>query len=314
MSGSVSRAGTLPRLVVLPTDALPAAAAAEIARILAAAVEARGAAHWATTGGSAAPGIYAALREAPLRDALDWTRIHTWWGDDRFVPADHPLSNVMPIAGMPIPDANLHPILAGEAIALGESPPWAAARYAAELAAAVPADAAGTPVLDLVILGVGPDGHILSVFPGSGVWDERALVCAVPAPTHIEPHVARVTMHPRLVAAARAVLVIAAGGSKAGNLGRAWTGDDVRELPVRAARLGTATWFLDEAAAADFRESDPRRIGSSTRDPTPSRHLACSVSPRHHASCLSGRRLAILDTHGDDMNGELALLVGWRLR
>ena len=53
----------------------------------------------------------------------------------------------------------------------------------------------------------------------------------MPAPTHIEPHVARVTMHPRLVAAARAVLVIAAGGSKAANLGRAWTGDDVRELP-----------------------------------------------------------------------------------
>ena len=168
------------------------------------------------------------------------------------MPADHPLSNVMPIAGMPIPDANLHPILAGEAIALGESPAWAAARYAAELAAAVPADAGGTPVLDLVILGVGPDGHILSVFPGSAVWDEQALVCAVPAPTHIEPHVARVTIHPRLVAAARAVLVIAAGGSKAANLGRAWTGDDVRELPVRAARLGTATWFLDEAAAAEL--------------------------------------------------------------
>ncbi len=79
------------------------------------------------------PGSTPRSAEAPLRDALDWTRIHTWWGDDRFVPADHPLSNVMPIAGMPIPDANLHPILAGEAIALGESPAWAAARYAAEL-------------------------------------------------------------------------------------------------------------------------------------------------------------------------------------
>ena len=248
----MSGAATLPRLVVLPSEALSAAAAAEISRILAAAVQARGTAHLATTGGSAAPGIYAALREAPLRDALDWTRIHTWWGDDRFVPADHPLSNVMPIAGMPIPDANLHPILAGEAIAIGESPAWAAARYAREISTLVPADAGGTPVLDLVILGVGPDGHILSVFPDSAVWDEHALVCAVPAPTHIEPHVARVTIHPRLVAAARAVLVIAAGGSKAANLGRAWSGDDVRALPVRAARIGTATWFLDEAAAAEL--------------------------------------------------------------
>ena len=117
---------------MLPSEALPGAAAAEIARILAMAVETRGVAHWATTGGSAAPGIYAALRGAPLRDTLVWSSIHTWWGDDRFVPADHPLSNVMPIATA-IPDANLHPILAGEAIALGQSPAWAAARYAATL-------------------------------------------------------------------------------------------------------------------------------------------------------------------------------------
>ena len=179
-----------------------------------------GVAHWATTGGSAAPGIYAALREAPLRDALDWTRVHTWWGDDRFVPADHPLSNVMPIAGMPIPAANLHPILAGEAIArgrgpgLGRGPLRGGAR-----GRSCRRTPTGRPVLDLVILGVGPDGHILSVFPGSAVWDEAAMVCAVPAPTHIEPHVARVTMHPRLVAAARAVLVIAAGGSQGGEPG-----------------------------------------------------------------------------------------------
>ena len=244
-----------------PTDAVAAAAAAEIARLLAAAVEARGVAHWATTGGSAAPGIYAALREAPLRDALDWSRIHTWWGDDRFVPADHPLSNVMPIAGMPIPDANLHPILAGEAIALGESPAWAAARYAAEVSALVPADPGGTPVLDLVILGVGPDGHILSVFPWSGVWDEAALVCAVPAPTHIEPHVARVTMHPRLVAAARAVVVIAPGDPRR----RTW------------AAPGPAT------TSASSRSGPPgsgRRPGSWTRPPRPS----CRGSDRHQRS------------------------------
>ena len=85
------------------------------------------------------------------------------------------------------------------------------------------------------------------------------MVCAVPAPTHIEPHVPRVTMHPRLVAAARAVLVVAAGGSKAANLGRGSTRDDVRELPVRAARIATAIWFLDEAAAAELpRGRSPR--------------------------------------------------------
>lgn len=258
--------GSLPRLVVLPARATSGAAAAEIARVLAEAVAARGVAHWATTGGSAAPGIYRGLRAAPLRDAVDWSRVHTWWGDDRFVPPDDPLSNVRPLreillasgaelGGLHIPEENLHPIPTGEAIARGEGPAWAAARYADEMAASMPADTGGTPLFDLVILGVGPDGHILSVFPGSAVWDETAACCAVPAPTHVEPHVERVTIHPRLVAAARSVLVITGGASKAPLLGRAWTGDDKRELPVRATRLGTATWILDEAAAAEL----PRR-------------------------------------------------------
>ncbi len=66
--------------------------------MLADAIASRGIAHWATTGGSAAPGIYAALRTPPLRELVDWSRVHTWWGDDRFVPADHPLSNVLPFA------------------------------------------------------------------------------------------------------------------------------------------------------------------------------------------------------------------------
>ena len=244
--------GPLPGLVVVESADVSATAAGEIARALRAAVEARGVAHWATTGGSAAPGIYAALEALPPAGRVPWDRVHTWWGDDRFVPPDHPLSNVLPITGTAIPGANLHPIPAGEAIAAGEGPAWAAEGYAAELEAAVPAAAGGVPVLDLVILGVGPDGHILSVFPGSAVWDAACLVCAVPAPTHIEPHVERVTLHPRLVAAARAVIVVAAGASKAANLGRAWRGADAREVPVRAARIPTATWILDEAAASEL--------------------------------------------------------------
>ncbi len=249
----------LPRLVVLPADAVPGAAAAEIVRALAAAIEARGVAHWATTGGSAAPGIYRALRVPPLRDAVDWSRIHTWWGDDRFVPPDDPLSNVLPFQdlllgedGLDVPRDRWHPIPVAEALARGEGPAWAAARCAETLAGLAPATAAGMPILDLVILGVGPDGHILSVFPGSAAWDSAATCVAVPAPTHIEPRVGRVTMNPGVVTAAREVLVVAAGSSKAANLGRAWSGDDVRELPVRAARLGTATWILDEAAAAQL--------------------------------------------------------------
>jgi 6-phosphogluconolactonase len=252
----------LPRVLVLAADEVAGAAGSAIAASLADAIAARGVAHWATTGGSAAPGIYRALGSPPLRDRVDWTRVHTWWGDDRFVPWDHPLSNVLPLdaillpllgdAGMAMPVERLHRWPIPQALALAEDAAWTAARYAAELAGALPADAGGSPVLDLVVLGVGPDGHVLSVFPGSPAWDAPGSCVAVPAPTHIEPHVERVTLHPRLLAAARSVLVVTAGASKAAGLGRAWTGDDARELPVRAARLGTATWILDEAAAAEL--------------------------------------------------------------
>jgi 6-phosphogluconolactonase len=267
-----------PVLRVLPSpDDLWAAAAAEIAHVLATAITERGVAHWSTTGGSAAPGIYRHLGKAPLRDTVDWARVHIWWGDDRFVPSDHPLSNVLPLDqvllasggdesrsgpptaavgitgdGVTIPAQNLHPVPVTEAIGHGGAA-WAAARYAGELRDFGPAAGGdGIPAFDLLLLGVGEDGHILSVFPGSGAWDEAALCVAIPAPTHVEPHVERVTMHPRIVGAARRVLVVAAGGSKAGPLGRAWTGDDVRELPVRATRLASATWMLDEAAAAQL--------------------------------------------------------------
>ena len=253
---------SLPRLVVVGADAVSGAAADAIARVLAQAIAARGVAHWATTGGSAAPGIYRALGALPLRKRVDWSRVHTWWGDDRFVPYDHPLSNVLALeeilvpllehAGVTVPVEQLHRWPIPQAIALAEGPAWVAGQYAEELAVLVPTAADGTPVLDLVVLGVGPDGHVLSVFPGSAAWDETATCLPVPAPTHIEPQVERVTFHPRLIPAARSVLVVTAGASKAANLGRAWTGDDLRELPVRAARLGTATWILDPAAAAEL--------------------------------------------------------------
>lgn len=266
-----------PRLHVLPTpDEVADAAAAEIAEVLAGAIAARGVAHWATTGGSSAPGLYRRLGRAPLRDRVDWSRVHAWWGDDRFVPYDHPDSNVLPLeeillsaggthsgqsgyrmdtpedspAGIEVPRVNLHRWPIAQAIGRAAGPDWAAARYEQELRDHLPAGADGLPVFDLVLLGMGPDGHVLSVFPGSAVWDAEALCAAVPAPSHVGPHVERVTLHPRLLAAARAVLLVTTGPGKAEALARGWTGDDVRELPIRAARGPNATWLVDEAAAA----------------------------------------------------------------
>jgi 6-phosphogluconolactonase len=258
-----------PRVVVVDTDAVSQTAAMEITRVLreALARSEHDAVHWATTGGSSAPGIYRALKAPDLGGSLDWARIHVWWGDDRFVPPDHPLSNVLPLTevlladeanafnGLLIPNANLHPIPVSEAIARGAGPAWAAARYEETVRELVPLDAAGTPVLDLIILGAGPDGHLLSVFPKSQVWDEAGICAGVPAPTHVEPHVERVTMHPRVLAAARSVLLVTSGASKARPVADCWVGGNPRDLPLRAARLPQATWILDEAAAAGIRRS-----------------------------------------------------------
>jgi 6-phosphogluconolactonase len=267
-----------PEIVVLPTaEAVTASAAERTAATLAESIAARGVAHWVTTGGSAAPGIYRRLGADPLRASVEWPRVHVWWGDDRYVPPDHPDSNVFPFEeilmgprmteagsgsitfagpsrsdfGVPLPVANLHPVPTAEAIGHARGAAWAAARYAEDLAELGPArDADGWPMFDLVILGVGPDGHVLSVFPGSPAWDETALAIAIPAPTHVSPHLERVTLHPRIVTAARSVLVVSTGSSKADALAAALAGGDVRPVPAGVARRPGATWLLDTAAAA----------------------------------------------------------------
>lgn len=250
----------LPELLVLPdADAVADAAAGRIAASLAAAIAARGRADWATTGGSAAPPVYRRLAASPLRETVDWSRVHVWWGDDRFVAWDDALSNARPFdelmlgAGVGILPEHVHRVATPVALAEGHGADWCAAVYADELLAAGPEpDTEGVPVLDLVILGVGPDGHILSVFPDSAVWDRDELAVAVPAPTHIEPHVERVTLHPSLVAAAREVMIVSTGAAKAPAFAKAWAGGDPRDIPTRAARRAGAVWILDAAAAAEL--------------------------------------------------------------
>lgn len=254
------------------------AAAREVVRALGDAIATRGVAHWATTGGSTPVGIYKALLEPELANAVDWSRVHVWWTDDRYVPSEHPLSNVLAfdeialgfagrsglsgtgeqgidfrgrMPGLPIPAEQVHRIPMAEAIGRSGGPEWAAAQYEETLRDAdIQLDDAGRPVFDLLLLGVGGDGHILSVFPGSAVWHETAWVQGVPAPTHIEPHVPRVTLHPGVVSAARVVIVVVHGEAKAEILGRIFEGDDEREMPARIAARPGALWIVDEAAAA----------------------------------------------------------------
>jgi 6-phosphogluconolactonase len=263
-----------PEIVVVRDAEEGAARAADaIATSLLEAVEERqGRADWATTGGSTAPAIYRALLTPAVRDRMPWEQFHTWWGDDRFVPSDHPLSNVRPFENIlmeagdwesvhsddprtriRIPVADVHPFRTGEAIGVGEGADDCARDLADELRAANLPESDGWPVFDLVLLGIGPDGHILSVFPGSAAFDSRDWALAVPAPTRVEPHVARVTLNPEIVRVARRVVVVAFGAAKRDVIGRVFGSEvDVRALPAQLARREGATWIIDEDAAANL--------------------------------------------------------------
>ncbi len=234
--------------------AVARAAAERIAAALTAAAGTARAAHWATTGGSTPAPIYRALGSTPLREAVPWERVHLWWGDERFVPRDDPRSNariadevLLPLVSLE--PANVHRWPCSEAIAAGRPPSWAAERYQRDALALVPL-VDGVPAFDLVLLGVGPDGHILSVFPHSVAFDARAVALAFPAPNHIDPQVERVTFTPGIVDAAHALIVVAHGASKAGAVAAALArSGDERAVPARRARRSGATWLLDEAAA-----------------------------------------------------------------
>jgi 6-phosphogluconolactonase len=128
----------------------------------------------------------------------------------------------------------------------------AARSYAARATAALSINESGVPIFDLVLIGIGGDGHCLSVFPGSPLTAPDAPIAAgVAAPTHIEPHLPRLSFSLRILAAARAVLPLAAGAAKGEVLARIIDGSEpIATLPAKAALLPTATWLLDEAAAS----------------------------------------------------------------
>jgi 6-phosphogluconolactonase len=258
---------TEPTIVTLAdADACSLAAAERIVEILDVAIDDHGEAHWVTTGGSTPAAIYHHLAQTALRDELDWKKVHLWWTDDRFVPPDHPLSNVK-IAndillaahhageagsgGVPIPNDQIHPFETSVALASDHGEDWCAHRYAEDIQADGPdTNDDGWPVFDLILLGIGPDGHILSVFPGSATFDRTEWALGVPAPTHVEPHVPRVTLNPAIVPAAAELLVVCHGDGKAEILRDILRGPrDERALPAQLARRPGATWILDREAA-----------------------------------------------------------------
>jgi 6-phosphogluconolactonase len=242
-------------LIATGPDAMARTAADITIASIAAAIGSRGVAHVSLTGGSSASGLYRELRQPERLAAVDWSRVQLWFGDERVVPIDHPDSN----AGLALrellaqggPQAEIHPMLGGVDASATDAAIVAAGLYAAELAARVP-NRGGVPVFDLLLLGMGPDGHVLSVFPDSpALMAGMPMVVPIPAPTHIQPALPRVTLNPAVIGAARAVLLIAGGAAKAPTvadvLGAVW---DPLRLPAQLCEVATATWLLDQDSAA----------------------------------------------------------------
>jgi 6-phosphogluconolactonase len=206
------------------------------------------------TGGGVGIASLAAVRASAARAAVDWRRVDIWWGDERFVPADDDERNEKQaraalLDSLDIDPARVHPMgaLGGPD---GNDADAAAARYADELAVAAPADAA-VPAFDVLLLGMGPEGHTASIFPESpAAYDERTALavhgCPKPPPT-------RITMGFAAINAAREVWMVVAGADKAPMVAMALGGAGRIQVPAAGVEGRSQTlWLLDEAAASNL--------------------------------------------------------------
>jgi len=242
---------TKPQTVVQPSlEALSREAAARFQWLAEESITAAGRFSVALSGGSTPLVLYRSLAEPPFREAIGWSRVHLFWGDERFVPADHPDSNYRAaqevfVSRLPIPAENVHPIPTGPA-----DPESAAAQYEDTLRRFFSLSEADMPRFDLVLLGLGPDGHTASLFPGSPALDEhKRLVVAAYVP---KLATWRITLTPPVLRGASNVTFLVAGPDKAAILQDVLEGPyDPHRLPAQLVRPeeGTLTWLVDEAAA-----------------------------------------------------------------
>jgi 6-phosphogluconolactonase len=260
--------------------------AARLVTRLVDAVAAAGQADLVLTGGGIGTAVLAALAAAPARDAVDWRQVDFWWGDERFAPTGHPDRNETGARSalldrIDVDPARVHP-MPGPDGPDGDDPEAAAARYASWLAAAarsappIPprsgsADPGGrppqtpplnstVPSFDVLMLGIGPEGHVASLFPGMpAVYDSRPVVAVRDSP---KPPPVRISLTFPSIQAAREVWILASGEEKADAVALALSGADPARLPAAGARGRQRTLFLiDEAAAAKL----PSDIGRPAR-------------------------------------------------
>ncbi|MER7678708.1 6-phosphogluconolactonase [Streptomyces sp. NPDC096934] len=250
-----------PQLVVHRDKELMAQAAA--ARLITKVVDAqasRGYASVVLTGGRNGNGLLAALAAAPARDAVDWGRLDLWWGDERFLPAGDPERNdtqarAALLDAVPLDPARVHPMPASDG-PYGADADAAAEAYAAELAKnAGPENHGQVPAFDVLMLGVGPDTHVASLFPELPAVreTERTVVGVHGAP---KPPPTRISLTLPAIRSAREVWLLAAGEDKAQAAAIALSGAGEVQAPAAGAHGRSRTlWLLDAAAASQLPRS-----------------------------------------------------------
>jgi 6-phosphogluconolactonase len=240
-------------VVILPD---PAALADEAARRFVAQAQAAIASHGrftvALSGGSTPRAMYQRLGQPPLSESVDWGNVHVFWGDERMVPPDdvessYRMARETLLSHVPIPAANIYPVPT-----VGGTAEAAASAYQETLIAVFGAE---LPRFDLILLGIGPDGHTASLFPGHPEPARPGTALVVAVHNAPKPPPARVSFTYRLINAAANVLFVVSGADKAAALREVLhDAADVARLPAQGVRLnqGTIVWLVDAAVAREI--------------------------------------------------------------
>jgi 6-phosphogluconolactonase len=260
-------------------EALTTATAARLITKLVDVQSRRGVATVVLTGGTVGIAVLDAVATAPARVAVDWSKVNFWWGDERFLPADSSERNAAQaqlalLSRLPVSPERVHPVPSTEEAA-------SVADAASEYARALAAEAAGEklpagfesidprlPRFDVLLLGVGPDAHIASLFPEmAGIRTTgETVVSVLNAP---KPPPERVSLTLEAINTAEEVWLTVAGEDKAGAVGLALAGAGPVQVPAAGARGRTKTrWLIDQAAASQLPERllDPEGTGPGSEE------------------------------------------------
>lgn len=248
----------VPHVVVYQTPhLLRAACAARLITKLVDVQTAKKSASVVLTGGGTGIAVLSELHRSPARDAIDWSRLDVYWGDERFVPADHPERNEGQarealLNHVPLDPARVHPMAPSDG-EFGDDPDAAAAGYAEVLnEQAYREHHREMPAFDVLLLGMGGDGHTASIFPESpSVYEDEATV--VPVRDSPKPPPTRVSLTLPAIRRASEVWMLTTGEEKANAVALALSGAGEVQIPAAGARGQVRTrWLLDKSAASEL--------------------------------------------------------------